>query len=53
MILKLILILAATMVLVGSVCFEVHKRNQGVLDTVKPEQLPAMRSSKSIHDYRQ
>ena len=53
MIWKLILIFAATLVLLGSVYFEIHKRNQGILETVKPQQVPAMRSSKTIHDYRQ
>ena len=53
MILKLILTLTALLTLVGSLYLEVHKRNQGVLDTLKPEQVPAMRSAKTIRDYRQ
>jgi hypothetical protein len=53
MIWKLILILAATIVLVGSVYVEVHQRKQGVLDTVKPQQVPAMHSAKTIRDYQQ
>ena len=53
MIWKLILTLIATIGLLGSLYVEVHKRNQGVLDTVKPEQVPAMRSAKTIRDYRQ
>lgn len=53
MILKLILTLTALLALVGSVYLELHKRSQGVLDTVKPHQVPAMRSAKTIHEYRQ
>jgi len=53
MILKLILTLTALLALVGSVYLEVHERNQGVLDTVKRQQAPAMRSAKTIRDYRQ
>ena len=53
MMLKLILTLTALLALLGSLYVEVHKRNQGVLDRVKPQQVPAMRSAKTIHDYRQ
>ena len=53
MILKLVLILAAVLVLLGSLYFEVHERNHGVLDTVKPQSVPKMRSAKTIRDYRQ
>ena len=52
MILKLILTFTALLALIGSLCLEVRKRNQGVLDTVK-QQAPAMRSAKTIRDYRQ
>jgi hypothetical protein len=53
MIWKLILTIAAAIALLGSLYVEVHKRNQGVLDTVKPQQVPAMCSAKTIRDYRQ
>ena len=53
MTLKLILTLTALLALVGSLYLELHKRNQGVLDTVKQQQVPAMRSAKTIRDYRQ
>ncbi len=53
MILKLVLILTAALVLLGSLYIEVHERNHGVLDTVKPQQVPKMRSAKTIRDYRQ
>jgi hypothetical protein len=60
MTLKLLLVLTAAVALLGSLYLEVHKhneelhkRNQGVLDTVKPEQVPKMRSAKTIRDYRQ
>ena len=53
MILKLVLILTAALVLLGSLYFEVHQRNHGLLDTVKQQQVPKMRSAKTIRDYRQ
>jgi hypothetical protein len=53
MIWKLILTLAAAGVLLGSLYFEVHQRTHGVLDSVKQQQVPKMRSAKTIHDYRQ
>ncbi|HEY7303007.1 MAG TPA: hypothetical protein VH601_02745 [Bryobacteraceae bacterium] len=53
MIVKLVLILAAAIALLGSLYFEVHQRNHGVLDTVKQQQVPKMRSAKTIRDYRQ
>jgi hypothetical protein len=53
MTLKLLLILTAAVALLGSLYLEVHQRNHGVLDTVKPEQAPKMRSAKTIRDYRQ
>jgi hypothetical protein len=53
MIIKVVLILAAALALLGSLYFEVHERNHGVLDTVKPQQAPKMRSAKTIRDYRQ
>ena len=53
MIVKLVLILAAAVALLGSLYFEVHERSHGVLDTVKPHQVPKMRSAKTIRDYRQ
>jgi hypothetical protein len=53
MIVKLILIVAAALALLGSLYFEVHQRNRGVLDTVKQQQVPKMRSAKTIRDYRQ
>jgi len=53
MIVKLILIVATAVALLGSLYFEVHERNHGVLDTVKQQQVPKMRSAKTIRDYRQ
>jgi hypothetical protein len=53
MILKLVLILAAAVALLGSLYLEVHEHNHGVLDTVKQQQVPKMRSAKTIRDYRQ
>jgi len=53
MIAKLLLGLTALLVLLASLYFEVHQRSRGVLDTVKPQQVPALRSAKTIHDYRQ
>ena len=53
MIWKLVLTLVALVALLGSLYLEVHRRNRGVLDTVKPQQVPAMRSAKTIRDYRQ
>jgi hypothetical protein len=53
MIWKLLLPLAAAIALLGSLCLEIQKRNHGVLDAVKPQQVPAMRSAKTIRDYRQ
>jgi hypothetical protein len=53
MIFKLLLILTAAVALPGSLYFEIQKRNHGVLDAVKPQQVPAMKSAKTIRDYRQ
>lgn len=53
MIWKLLLALTAAVALLGSLYLEVEKRNHGVLDALKPQQVPAMRSAKSIRDYRQ
>jgi hypothetical protein len=53
MIWKLLLTLTAAVALLGSLYLEVQKRNHGVLDAVKPQQVPAMRSAKTIRDYRQ
>jgi len=53
MIVKLLLLLAVAVALLGSLYFEVHQRNHGVLDTVKQQQVPKMRSAKTIRDYRQ
>jgi hypothetical protein len=53
MILKLVLILSAAVALLGSLYFEVHEHNRGVLDTVKQQPVPKMRSAKTIRDYRQ
>ena len=53
MIVKLILILTALVGLLGSLYLEVHERNHGVLDRVKPQQVPAMRSAETIRQYRQ
>jgi hypothetical protein len=50
---KLFLILTATVALLGSIYLAIEKRNHGVLDTVNPQQVPAMRSAKTIRDYRQ
>jgi hypothetical protein len=50
---KLLLILAALLGLLGSLYFEVHERNRGALDRVKPQQVPAMRSAETIRKYRQ
>jgi hypothetical protein len=47
------LTLTAAVALLGSLYLEIQKRNHGVLDTVKPQQVPAMRSAKTIRDYRQ
>lgn len=54
MILKLLVVLtAAAVVLLGSLYLEVHKRNHGILDSVKPQQVPTMQSAKTIRDYSQ
>ena len=53
MIVKLVLILAAAVALLGSLYFEVHQHNHGVLDTVKQQQVPKMHSAKTIRDYGQ
>ena len=53
MILKLFLLLAAVAALLGSVYVEVHRHSHGVLDTLKQQQVPKMKSAKTIHDYRQ
>jgi hypothetical protein len=53
MIWKLLLALTAGVALLGSLYLEVEKRNHGALDAVKRQQVPAMRSAKSIRDYRQ
>ena len=53
MIVKLLLILTALLGLLGSLYLEVHQRNRGVLDGVKPQQVPAMRSAETIRKYRQ
>jgi hypothetical protein len=53
MMLKLILILTALVGLLGSLYLEVHQRNRGVLDRVKPQEVPAMRSAETIRRYRQ
>lgn len=53
MIVKLLLLLAVAVAFLGSLYFEVHQRNHGVLDTVKQQQVPKMRSAKTIRDYRQ
>ena len=53
MIYKLFLTLAALLALLGSIYLEIHKRSKGVLDSVKPQQVPAMRSAKTIRDYSQ
>ena len=53
MIAKLLLALTALLILLGSIYFELHQRNHGVLDTVKPQQAPAIRAAKTIRDYRQ
>jgi hypothetical protein len=53
MIVKLVLILTAALVLLGSLYFQIHERNYGVLDTVKPQSVPKMHSAKTIRDYRQ
>jgi hypothetical protein len=53
MIFKLLLILTAALAILGSLYLEIQKRNHGVLDAVKPQQVPAMRSAKTIRDYRQ
>jgi hypothetical protein len=53
MIVKLVLILAAAVTLLGSLYFEVHEHSHGVLDTVKQQQVPKMQSAKTIRDYRQ
>jgi hypothetical protein len=53
MIWKLLLTLTAVVALLGSLYFEVRKRSHGVLDAVKPQQMPTMRPAKTIRDYRQ
>ena len=53
MILKLLLILTAAVALLGSVYLQVQKRNHGVLDAVKPQQVPKMKSAQTIRNYRQ
>jgi hypothetical protein len=53
MILKLLVALTAAVVLLGSLYFEVHKRNHGVLDSAKVQQVPTMQSAKTIRDYSQ
>jgi hypothetical protein len=53
MIMKLLLILATLVGLLGSLYLEVHQRNRGVLDRAKPQQVPAMRSAETIRQYRQ
>ena len=53
MTLKLLLILGMLVLLLGSLYLEVHERHRGVLDRVKPEQVPAMRSAETIRRYRQ
>ena len=53
MILKLLLALAVLTALVASVSIEIHRHSHGVLDTVKQQQVPKMKSAKTIHDYRQ
>lgn len=53
MILKLLLTLTVLIALLASLYAEVHKRNKGILDTVKPHQVPKLQSAKSIRDYRQ
>ena len=53
MIHKLVLLLAMLVALLGAIYFELQRRSKGVLDTVKPQQVPAMRSAKTIRDYRQ
>jgi hypothetical protein len=53
MTLKLLVALTAAVVLLGSFYLEVRRRNQGILDTVKPQQVPAMRSANTIHKYSQ
>jgi hypothetical protein len=50
---KLLLALTAAVALLGSLYLEVENRNLGVLDAVKPQQAPVMRSAKTIRDYRQ
>lgn len=53
MIAKLLFFLAAALVLLGSLYIELYRRNQCVLDTVKPQQVHALRSAKTIRDYKQ
>jgi hypothetical protein len=53
MIAKLLLLLTAALVLLGSLYLELYRRNEGVLDSVKPQQVPALRSAKTIRDYKQ
>jgi hypothetical protein len=53
MIMKLLLILATLVGLLGSLYLEVHERNHGVLDRVKPQQVPEMHSAETIRQYRQ
>jgi hypothetical protein len=50
---KLLLALMSLLILLGSIYFAIHQRNHGVLDSVKLRQVPAMRSAKTIRDYRQ
>jgi hypothetical protein len=53
MILKLLLALLVLTALVASVSIEMHRHSQGVLDTVKAQQVPKMKSAKTIREYRQ
>lgn len=52
MIAKVLLILATAVALLGSLYFELHERNHGVLDNAKQQQVPRMQSAKTIRDYR-
>jgi hypothetical protein len=53
MIVKLLVTLTVLTALLASLYVEVDRRNHGVLDKVTPQQLPAIKSAKTIRDYRQ
>ncbi|MGA8595074.1 MAG: hypothetical protein WB676_10060 [Bryobacteraceae bacterium] len=53
MIYSLVLRLLLLIGLLSGLYFAVRQHSHGVLDSVKPQQVPAMRSAQTIRDYRQ